>query len=85
MQDLDRLIECLINQHARCKRLVLEDDVSLDELGYDSFSRTELLIAIEDLLETELSLAAICPENFMSVGSVKEMVKKCYMKQSKEV
>lgn len=47
----------------------------LGELGYDSISRTELVIALEELINQEIPLEHLRPENMETVEAVKEMVK----------
>lgn len=71
----DEIIEKTICKHSKVPVEAVCDSTRLAELGYDSILRTELVIALEELMNQEIPLEHLRPENMETVEAVKEMVK----------
>ena len=69
------IIEKIICEYSKVPVKNLCDSTRLKDLGYDSISRTELVIALEELINMEIALDKLRPENMETVKDVKKMVK----------
>lgn len=74
-ETLDKNIEYIILRYSALEGVSLNDNMRLSELGYDSFSKTELIVSLEEQQGFEFPLEMMHPDNFVTVGSVKRTVK----------
>ncbi len=72
----DNMIEDVLRRHGKVHPEEFKDEMTLQELGYDSMAQTELVVDLEELLGFEIPLELLRPTSFATVFSVKEMVKK---------
>lgn len=54
----------------------LQGEMLLRDLGYDSLAKTELILALEEAYEIEFTIEDLNPRSFISVGSLREMMKR---------
>lgn len=72
MQKVDEIICQYSNLEINTKEL--KDDTLLCDLGFDSLTKTELIIALEEAYNMEFSIEDLNPKCFLSVGSLREMM-----------
>lgn len=71
----EKKIEEAIIRHSNIPVKTLEEETALCDLGYDSFTRTQLILDLEQEQGFEFPLEKLHPDNFLTVAAVKETVK----------
>lgn len=75
MKAIEKEIEEVIMRYSSIPVEALTEETPLCELGYDSFTRTQLILDLEQEQGFEFPLEKLHPDNFLTVHAVKETVK----------
>lgn len=70
----EKIIKEIIKKHSHILVDEIDEDENLRDLGFDSFSNTQLILSLEKELGFEFSLEKLHPKNFSSIRAIKETV-----------